>query len=119
MFKLLTNLTDRRSWIVVMCAVVFAGVAGYYGGPVASLMTDGNGDFDNPASESVAAEKRLSEAADANPGADVIALIRVDEGVESPAGREKVHGVAEVIGDDPATARVLSYFETGAEAMKI
>ena len=32
MFKLLTNLTDRRSWIVVLCAVVFAGVAGYYGG---------------------------------------------------------------------------------------
>ncbi len=45
MFKLLTNLTDRRSWIVVLCAVVFAGVAGYYGGPVASLMTDGDGDF--------------------------------------------------------------------------
>ncbi len=61
MFKLLTNLTDRRSWIVVLCAVVFAGVAGYYGGPVASLMT--GGDFDDLASESVAAEERLSEAA--------------------------------------------------------
>jgi hypothetical protein len=55
MFKLLANLTDRRSWMVVLCAVVFAGVAGYYGGPVASLMTDGDGDFDDPASESVAA----------------------------------------------------------------
>ena len=58
MFKLLTNLTDRRSWIVVLSAVVFAGVAGYYGGPVASLMTNGGEDFDDPASESVAAEKR-------------------------------------------------------------
>jgi uncharacterized membrane protein YdfJ with MMPL/SSD domain len=75
MFKLLTNLTVRRSWIVVMCAVVFAGVAGYYGGPVASLMTNGDGDFDDPASESVAAEERLSEAADANPGADIVAPI--------------------------------------------
>ena len=27
MFKLLSNLTDRRAWIVVICAVVFAGVA--------------------------------------------------------------------------------------------
>ncbi|MDQ3589839.1 MAG: MMPL family transporter [Actinomycetota bacterium] len=117
MFKLLANLTDRRSWMVVMCAVVFAGVAGYYGSPVASLMTDGDGDFDDPASESVAAEERLSEAADANPGADVIALIDVGESVKSPAGREKVREVAEVIGDDRATARVLSYFETGEEAM--
>src|SRR3712207_6513640 len=117
MFKLLTNLTDRRSWIVVMCAVVFAGVAGYYGSPVASLMTDGDGDFDDPASESVAAEERLSEAADATPGADVIALIDVGESVKSPAGWEKVREVAEAIGDDRATARVLSYFETGEEAM--
>jgi hypothetical protein len=68
MLRLLANLTVRRSWIVVLCAAIFAGVAGYYGGPVASLMTNGDGDFDDPASESVAAEERLSEAADANPG---------------------------------------------------
>ncbi len=55
MIKLLANLTDGRSWIVVLCAVVFAGAAGYYGGPVAPLMTNGDGDFDDPASESVAA----------------------------------------------------------------
>jgi GNAT superfamily N-acetyltransferase len=41
----------------------------------------------------------------------------VGESVKSPAGREKVREVAEVIGDDRATARVLSYFETGDEAM--
>src|SRR3712207_5973944 len=110
MFKLLTNLTDRRSWVVVLSAVIFAGVAGYYGGPVASLMTDGGGDFDDPASESVAAEERLSKAADANPGADVIALVDVGESVRSSAGREKVGEVAGTIGDDEATARVLSYF---------
>jgi hypothetical protein len=68
MLRLLANLTVRRSWIVVLCATIFAGVTGYYGGPVASLMTNGDGDFDDPASESVAAEERLSEAADANPG---------------------------------------------------
>jgi uncharacterized membrane protein YdfJ with MMPL/SSD domain len=100
MFRLLTNLTDRRPWIVVLCAVVFAGAAGYYGGPVAGLMSNGAEDFDDPASESVRAEERLAEAADANPGADIVALVGVGEEVRSPAGKEKLVDVARKIGDD-------------------
>ena len=116
MFKLLTNLTGRRSWIVVLCAVVFAGMAGYYGGPVAGLMTDDDEDFNDPAAESLAAEERLAEAPDANPGADIIALVRAGERVRSPAGQEKVEDVAQKIADDPAVARVLTGFETRDEA---
>ena len=116
MFRLLTNLTDRRSWIVVLCAAVFAGAAGYYGGPVAGLMTNGAEDFDDPASESVVAKRRLAEAADANPGADIVALVGVGEDVRSPAGKEKVGDVARKIGDDPAVARVLTAFEARDEA---
>ena len=115
MFKLLTNLTGRRSWIVVLCAVVFAGMAGYYGGPVAGLMTDDDEDFNDPAAESLAAEERLAEAADANPGADIIALVRVGEEVRSPAGQETVEDVAHKIADDPAVARVLTGFQTRDE----
>ena len=36
--------------------VVFAVAAGYFGGPVAGLMTNDDADFEDPASESVAAQ---------------------------------------------------------------
>ena len=113
MFELLTNLADRRAWIVVVLAVMFAGFAGYFGGPVAGLLTDDSSNFEDPASESVAAEKTLARAADANPGADIVALIEVGSDVTSPAGREKVSNVAEAIGNDPGVAQVLTYRETG------
>ena len=116
MFESLTDIVYRGRWVVVVCAVVLAGFAGYYGGPVAGLLTDDDSNFEDPASESVAAEERLAEAADANPGADLVALVEVGEGVESPAGREKVEGVAATIADDRAVAGVLTYFQTRDEA---
>ncbi len=116
MFQLLTGIAYRGRWAVVVCAVVLAGLAGYYGGPVGGLMTSGDGDFDDPAAESVAAEERLAGAADANPDVDVIALVRTGEGVKSSAGRDEVRDVAGRLGEDPAVARVLTYFETRDEA---
>jgi RND superfamily putative drug exporter len=116
MFKLLTNLTGRRSWSVIVCAVGFAAIAGYFGGPVTGLMTSGVEDFDDPASESTAAKERLAQAADVNPGADVLALVRAGEDVNSPAAQAKVKDVAERIGDDPAVARALTVYETGDPA---
>jgi RND superfamily putative drug exporter len=116
MFELLTNLAHRRAWIVVVLAFVLAGFAGYYGGPVAGLLINDDSNFEDPASESVAAEERLAEAADANPGADIVALVEVGESVTSPAGREKVGDVADAIEDDQAVARALTYFQTRDEA---
>jgi len=116
MFGLLTDLADRRAWIVVVVAFLFAGFAGYYGGPVAGLLTDDDSNFEDPASESVAAEETLARAADANPGADIVALVEVGGDVRSAAGREKVGDVAEKIADDPAVARVLTYRQTGDSA---
>jgi len=116
MFELLTNLAHRRAWIVVVLAFLFAGFAGYYGGPVAGLLTDDDSNFEDPASESVAAEERLAEAADANPGADIVALIEAGEGVRSSAGQEKVQDVAGTIADDEAVAQVSTYFRTRDEA---
>src|SRR5215211_2309288 len=115
MFELLTNLADRRAWVVVIVALVFVGFAGYYGGPVAGLLTDDESNFEDPASESVAAEETLSEAADANPGADVVALVEVNDGIRTSEGREKVREVAGTIADDEAVARALTYFQTREE----
>ncbi len=116
MFELLTGIVYRGRWVVVVCTVVLAGFAGYYGGPVAGLLTDDSSNFEDPASESVAAEERLADAADANPGADVVALVEVDEDVKSSAGQEKVRDVAGTIADDEAVAQVTTYFQTRDEA---
>jgi len=116
MFKLLARLLDRGAWIVVVLAFVLAGFAGYYGGPVAGLLTDDDSNFQDPASESVAAEERLAEAADANPGADIVALVEAGEIIESPAGEEKVRNVAGAITDDEAVAQAVTYFQTKDEA---
>lgn len=112
MFKLLADIVVQRRWFILVVAVVFAATAGYFGGPIAGMMTSGDGDFDDPASESVAAEERLAGAEDANPGADVVALVRVGEDVRSPGARERVQGVAGEIGADPAVTRVLTFYET-------
>ena len=116
MFELLTDIVYRGRWVVVVCAVVLAGFAGYYGGPVAGLLTDDDSNFEDPASESVAAEERLADAADANPGADVVALVEAGRGVKSSAGQEKVQDVAGTIADDEAVAQVSTYFQTRDEA---
>ena len=112
MCEALAGIVHRGRWAVVVLALVFVGVAAYFGVPVAGQMTNGDGDFDDPASESVAAERRLAVAGEVNPGADVISLVRTGENVRSPEAREQVEGVAERIGDDPAVARVLTFYDT-------
>ena len=97
---------------MVVAAVAFVAGAAYFGGPVAGQMTNGDGDFDDPASESVAAERRLAEAAGVNPGADVIALVRTGGDVRSPGSRGQVERVAGRLSDDPAVARVLTFYDT-------
>lgn len=112
MFKLLADIVVQRRWFILVVAVVFAATAGYFGGPIAGMMTSGDSDLDDPASESVAAEERLAGAEDANPGADVVALVRVGEDARSPGARERVQGVAGEIEADPAVTRVLTFYET-------
>lgn len=68
MFGALAGIVHWGAWIVVFSALAFAGVATYFGGPVAGQMTNGDGYFDDPASESVAAERRLAGAAEVSPG---------------------------------------------------
>lgn len=115
MFGLLARVTDRGRWAIVVGAVVFAIAAGYFGGPVAGLMTNDDADFEDPASESVAARERLEAASGISAGTDLVALVEAEGGVESAEGREKVVEVAEEIGADPAVAEVLTYYETREE----
>lgn len=111
MFGWLAGLVDRGRWRILVGAVVFAVAAGYFGGPVAGLMTNDDADFEDPASESVAARERLEEASGVSAGADLVALVETNGDVESSGVREEVTGVAEEIRDDPAAEEVLTYYE--------
>lgn len=112
MFGLLAGLVDRGRWTIVVGAVVFAVAAGYFGGPVAGLMTNDDADFEDPASESVAARDQLEEASGVSTGADLVALVKTGGDIESSGVREKVMRVADEIRDDPAAEQVLTYYET-------
>lgn len=112
MFGFLAELVDRGRWTIVLGAVVFAVVAGYFGGPVAGLMTNDDADFEDPASESVDAREQLEEASGVSTGADLVALVKTGGDIESSGVREKVTGVADGIQADPAAEEVLSYYET-------
>lgn len=103
----------RGRWTILVGAVVLTIAAGYFGGPVAGLMTNDDADFEDPASESVAARERLEAASGVSAGADLVALVKTGGDVKSSGAREEVTRVAEDIRSDPAVAETLTYYQTG------
>jgi uncharacterized membrane protein YdfJ with MMPL/SSD domain/pSer/pThr/pTyr-binding forkhead associated (FHA) protein len=75
----IAELVARRCRIVLLLVAVFVVAAGALGGNVATVLSQGN-DFNDPQAPSVLAEERLAEAAGAQPGAGVIALVSAAEG---------------------------------------
>jgi uncharacterized membrane protein YdfJ with MMPL/SSD domain len=115
MFPWLADLAHRRPRRVVAVAVVLAVLAGAFGGSVAGRL-DPYG-ADDPASESVQAEKRLERATGTDPDVAVVALVETPDGVRSRAARARVQHVEREIGRDPAIARAFSFYDTGDRSM--
>ena len=96
-----------------MLTFLFVALAGAFGGPVAGILAENEGDdFADPGAESVAAGERLTGATGAEPGVGIVALIRTGARVESPEARSKVRAVAEVLRRERAIARVISFYDT-------
>ena len=109
MLNALANLASRRARRVVVAAIVGAVAAGALGAGVASRL-DPYGD-DDPATESVQADKRLEDAGYQELG--LIALVRgVD--VASPQTKDRVSSLASRISNDPAVGRIADYYTTGS-----
>jgi RND superfamily putative drug exporter len=107
MFDALARLADRRARRVALFAVAFFVLAGVLGGSVADRL-DPYG-AEDPATESVKAEKQLEEA-----GLRVPAVIVVVRGARAndPAGRARVLGLERQVRRDPQVASVRGYYET-------
>ena len=100
-----------------MITLAFAVVAGVIGGPVAGVMKAGSDNFEDPASESVAARHALERASGASPEPDLIALVRPGAAVRSAKGEAPVRTVAARVAADRGVARVVSFPATRDPAL--
>ena len=109
------NATSRARATLALTAVCFlAAVA--FGAPVFGLLDTAGNPFVDPDSETERVRERLERAAGEQAGVGLIALIDAEAPIESPAGRQRVEPVARALAEDPAVARVLSFYETSDPA---
>src|SRR5437879_4075228 len=117
MLTTIARLVSARPKRILVGTVLFAVLAGVVGGPVAGSMKAGSDNFEDPASESVAARHTLERAAGMSSEPDVIALVRPGAPVRSAAGEAKVRQVAGRLGADPGVARIASFPSTRDPAL--
>ncbi len=110
MFSSLARLADRRAKVVVAATVLFFLVAAYFGGNVAEYMGP-YGDED-PATESVRAERALEDAGFRAPTGQV--LISGVDVQNSPADRSEVEAIAERVRAIDGVEEVTGFAETGS-----
>ena len=90
MLTAIARFVSARPKRILVTTLLFAVVAGVVGGPVAGSMKGGSDNFEDPASESVAARNTLEHAAGMSSEPDAIALVRPGAPVRSPAGEARV-----------------------------
>ena len=117
MLTTIARLVSARPKRILLGTLLFAVLAGVVGGPVAGSMKAGSDNFEDPASESVAARHTLERAAGMSSEPDVIALVRPGVPVRSAAGDAKVRRTAARLGADPGVGRVASFPSTHDPAL--
>ena len=111
MFSAIARLANRRAWFVVGAAALFMALSGAFGGTVAQQLHQG-GFFDRH-SESEAATRELARATGVRADLNVIALVRIPQGIRSRASQTEVRHVADTVGADPDIKAALSFYTTG------
>ena len=105
MLDALAAFIARRAKRVLAVTLVFVALAGVFGGPVVGLL-DSDDDFDDPAAEAVRAHDTLLEATGAEPGADLIALVRLGAPAAAPESEARLARLATILEAEPGVARV-------------
>jgi uncharacterized membrane protein YdfJ with MMPL/SSD domain len=100
----------RPRRVLAVTAICFL-IAVAFGARTPGLLGGGGRDFEDPDSETVQVRERLEEAADAETGFGLIALVEPGGPVDSPEGRAHVEQVAGTVARDPAVAEVVSVAE--------
>jgi RND superfamily putative drug exporter len=112
MLRRLGRLTVRRRKTVLAASVVFFGLAGFFGGPVADSLTSGG--FDDPSSESVRASETIEETFGTD-DPNVILLVTAGEGadVDDPAVAAAGTDLTEELAAEAGVSNVASYWSLG------
>ena len=116
MFRYLGDLAYRRRRLVLAATALFFVVAAGFGGSVASILTAGTNNFEDPAAESIKARNLLAHATGVNPEVTVIAL--VTPGAASPDElRARVEQVARELRKEPEIKQVNTAYNAGVDAL--
>ncbi|MGH2588669.1 MAG: MMPL family transporter, partial [Dehalococcoidia bacterium] len=108
MFAALARFSFRHRWPVLIAFLVLFPTAAVIGGGVFNVLKPGG--FEDPTSESFAANEQLMEELNAG-GADLIALYTVPSGnVEDPRVRAGVTTALDRVAQDPGVERVTSFY---------
>jgi len=114
----LTSLTTRvlgSPRRVLLAAVAFLALAGFFGGSVASNLSAGG--FDDPDAEAVEATRLLEQ--DFGGGAPNLALlVTAPGGVDDPAAAAAGTRLTERLAAEPGVTQVSSYWTTGAAPLR-
>jgi uncharacterized membrane protein YdfJ with MMPL/SSD domain len=105
----LANLAIRRPKRVIAAGAIFLVVGGAIGGGVFSVLKPFG--FDDPASESIIARDRLSQASGVESQPGVVALVRSAKGVDSPAARRLIARSQGLLKADPQIVRTSSILD--------
>jgi RND superfamily putative drug exporter len=113
----LTALATRRPRRVLLVTVLAAVAAGVYGGPVAGLLDSGRANFQDPASQSVRADRAIETETGIQASPGIVALVKTPAGVAAPSSRRELASVAATFARDPAVGHVATAFAGGGPAL--
>ncbi|MHB1519598.1 MAG: MMPL family transporter [Acidimicrobiales bacterium] len=115
MLSRLAAAIGRRPWRFVAAAVLVLVIAAPVGASVKNLLTPGG--FQDPHSQSAAADRAIQRATGAIPDGGVIAVVRLGAPLDSNVARAEVAKVTQAMGRVGGFSRVATYYNTGAAAM--
>ena len=118
---MLTFLANRISAhpkrVLLGAALVFL-IAAVFGGPVFGAL-QAEGDFDDPNSDSFAAEAKIERATGLTATPEVVVLLEPGSPVDTPAAQAEIRAVAEELGSVPGVASVVSAADGGPTAARL
>jgi uncharacterized membrane protein YdfJ with MMPL/SSD domain len=115
LFGRLASVINKLPWVVVGAGVIFASVAGIFGGSVSQSLQSGG--FQDPGSQSSQAVARLESASGLRSDGGIIALVTTANGISATDSVTEVTKVAQVIATESQIDHVLTYYVTHSPLM--
>ncbi|HEY1419847.1 MAG TPA: MMPL family transporter [Candidatus Dormibacteraeota bacterium] len=115
MFDRIARLINRGPWMFVIAGVVFASIAGIFGGSVSRSLQVGG--FQDPGAQSSQAVARLESASGLRADGGLVAVVRIGQGASAAASIAEVNKVAAVMAGQSEVDHVVTYYGTHDAAL--